>query len=89
MKQYKRLPQQLSDLLQEILLRRCPNLVGIIDSKEIPSLDRRHWEIIRDEVGNELLYTGIEKGELNSRGLLLDELIGYIVMNEPGDDQPC
>jgi hypothetical protein len=81
----ERLPRHLLNLLKEILHRRCPDLIDAVDSMGLKSLPRKEWERIRNEVEEEMSATGIEKGEVTPRGLLLEKLIDYVVENEPNE----
>lgn len=68
----RRLPSKMATLLDEILLRRCPN-VGFVPDTQLSESQR---EELRQAVTDELIETGLqENDEPNQSGLLLEELI--------------
>lgn len=83
----RQLPSTLRDLLREVVLQKCPDLLSALelDPLSIPKKDRQR---ITKALGVEFCATGLHPdSEPNSRGLQLEELIDYIwvrpLKNEP------
>jgi hypothetical protein len=70
MGQSKKLSPTQRDLLKDVVARRCPDLIGIIDLPplSIPKKDRYR---IQEALGNEMLVNP-------DREIELDELVSYI-----------
>lgn len=75
----EKLNPQEGELLREVLLRRRPALLGVLDTLgAVPLADERREEL-REALAEELCETGLrEDGEPNQRGLALDDLISRL-----------
>lgn len=74
-----KLPLRLRIVLKEILLKRTPNLAGLIDENENAQLNAEHRDELRELVTDEFCATGLRDDyEPNERGLLLEEIIDHL-----------
>ncbi len=75
MTEQKQLSEELRNLLKDVVARRCPDLLGVLDLAplSIPKRDRRR---IQEALAGEI--TVDEHGEIDRHGLQIDELINYI-----------
>jgi hypothetical protein len=67
------------DLLSQVVANRGSDLspvLGQLDRGEKLSVDNA--ERLRDAIGRELMATGITDGEINGRGMKLDNLIDTV-----------
>lgn len=66
-------------LLRVCLSRHKPDLLYVIDSKKIITVDQSLGNELRDAVGDEFCYEGLRKdSEPNEYGLRLENLIDVI-----------
>jgi hypothetical protein len=75
----ERLSSEEHELLREVILRRQPALLGVVDALgQVPLTDEGREEL-RGVLAEELCETGLrEDGEPNPRGLALDDLISRL-----------
>jgi hypothetical protein len=67
------------DLLQEVVLKRDPDLLLLIENLGMKPLTEAEREQLRAVVADELCATGLrEDDEPNQRGLKLEELIDIL-----------
>jgi hypothetical protein len=80
-----RISSQQSNLLKEVLLKRRPDLVALIDGRDV-NLDEIQREAVAEAVVEEMLTNGLqgtgEKAFLSARGELLDDLAGLIRLSQ-------
>lgn len=74
-----KLKPPMNDLLAEIIARRRPDLLGLLDSPSDTGLTEEQREDLREVVLDEFIETGLkDDDEPNRRGLLLDDLIARL-----------
>jgi hypothetical protein len=74
-----RLPSKMSDLLSEIIWKRCPDMIGVLGSLQDVQLTDYQRDELRQAVADEFSETGLRKDdEPNERGLLLEDLIDHL-----------
>jgi hypothetical protein len=81
----KQLSPALRGLLKEVVGRRCPDLLGVLDVAPL-SIPRQDRDRIAIALGEEFGATGLRPdSEPNERGLELENLIDYMC---PAHDEP-
>lgn len=74
-------PQQ--QLLEEVVNKRQPGLMYLLDPSYLKKLSEDEIEELREVIPEELVDSGVndDASEINKQGILLDELIGLIGSN--------
>lgn len=74
------LPEHLSDLLREVVAKREPQLLPLVEKLESATISEELRTHLRDDlVADELCKTGFDPDDsVNARGILLEELIGKL-----------
>jgi hypothetical protein len=77
-----KLPAADEALLREVLRKRRPDLLELLDSPEVRHLNVEQRDELRDAVSDELMLTGLQgpadAASLSPRGVVLDALISTI-----------
>jgi hypothetical protein len=74
----KPLPQILGDLLRDVVIRRCPELLEVLGRTPL-SVTLDESNAVRQALTDEFCATGLRPDhEPNERGLQLEELIDYL-----------
>ena len=66
------------NLLYDCLRKQRPNLLWVLECKELINIDHNLGNQLRDAVGDELLIYGFNGDEPNQYGILLESLIDEI-----------
>lgn len=66
------------NLLYDCLRKQRPNLLWVLECKELINIDHNLGNQLRDAVGDELLIYGFNVDEPNQYGVLLESLIDEI-----------
>ena len=74
-----KLTEDVFELLNEVIEKRCPEFKGLFKKHETIELNEDQVNRICLCLSDELCESGLkEDSEPNKRGLMLDDLIGYI-----------
>lgn len=66
------------DLLYNCLKKQRPDLLWILNDKQLINIDNKLGNELRDAVGDELLTNGFDGDTPNQYGLMLEDLIDEI-----------
>ena len=73
------LSQELEKLLAQVISKRNPDLIRLLENVNDLELDDLQRDELREAVADEFIETGLEENdEPNKRGLLLEDLIGRL-----------
>lgn len=69
----------MTELLREVVIKRCPHLVSSLAALEDMEITDSEGDELWDAVADEFAETGLkEDDEPNERGLMLEDLIGRL-----------
>ena len=74
-----KLTEDMLKVLNEVIEKRCPEFRHLFDKPKMVNLSDEQIDRICSSLSDELCESGLqENSEPNKRGLMLDDLIGYI-----------
>ncbi len=82
-------PHHLLSLLKDVVQRRCPEFLVLLDQTSDDALHADGREPISEALMDELSMSGLDaEGNPNERGVLLDELMGAFAWDDPNHPLP-
>lgn len=74
-----KLSTKMIGLLSEVIRKRCPHLIGLLDSPQCIEITDSQRDELQEAVADDFLETGLrDDDEPTARGLLLEDLVGKL-----------